>query len=62
MDSFRIMSKNGIQMKATHLTAKHVLVSLVSLLIIALTAYLSLAQTTEKSDSGSAAGKAKNAG
>jgi len=56
------MSKNGIQMKATHLTAKHVLVSLVSLLIIALTAYLSPAQTTEKSDSGSAAGKAKNAG
>ena len=35
-------------MKATHVTAKHILVALACLLIIALTAQLSTAQTTEK--------------
>jgi general secretion pathway protein D len=48
-------------MKATHVTVKHVLVSLASLLIIALTVSVSPAQTTQQADSDSAAGKAKNA-
>jgi len=48
-------------MKATHVTAKHILVALACLLILALTAQGSTAQTAGETKNDDVAGKAKNA-
>jgi general secretion pathway protein D len=55
--SFSIL---GTHLKLTNVPAKYILVSLVTMLIVALTADLSPAQTAAKSDSDAQSGAAKN--